>query len=178
MCWLTIDRGIAVAAYTGRQRPEWAALRDQISAEVLDRGWKPELGGFSAAYENSEPDAASLWVGLSGLLPPADPRFVGTVGVVERTLRDGPTVLRYKYDDGLPGTEGGFNLCTSWLIESYALIGRRADAEALFNEYCKLAGPTGMIPEEYDPLQRRALGNHPQAYSHLGLINAALRLAT
>lgn len=178
MCWLTVDRGIAIAAYCGRKRPEWSALRDQIALDVLERGWKPGLGGFSSAYDSNEPDAASLWVGLSGLLPPTDSRFVGTVEVVERTLRKGPTVLRYRYDDGLPGSEGGFNLCTSWLIEAYAMIGRRADAEKLFDEYCNLAGPTGLISEEYDPVQRRALGNHPQAYSHLGLINAAVRLAS
>jgi len=121
--------------------------------------------------------SAALFVALSGLLPPSDPRFASTVSAVERELRDGPTVYRYRYEDGLPGIEGGFNICTSWLIESYVLLGRRADAEELFAQYLALAGPTGLIAEEYDPGTRLALGNVPQAYSHIGLINAALRLA-
>ena len=104
-------------------------------------------------------------------------RFLATVQSVERSLRSGPTVYRYKYDDGLPGFEGGFNICTSWLIEAYAMTGQTEKARELFESYLKLAGPTGLIPEEYDPKTRRGAGNHPQAYSHLGLINAALRLA-
>jgi trehalose 6-phosphate phosphatase len=98
------------------------------------------------------------------------------VDAVERELRDGPTVYRYRYDDGLPGIEGGFNLCTAWLIESYALLGRWDDAHQLFEQYIALAGPTGLMAEEYDPKSRLALGNFPQAYSHIGLINAAVRL--
>jgi len=111
------------------------------------------------------------------VLSPDDPRFASTVRAVERELRNGPTVYRYRYEDGLPGIEGGFNLCTSWLIESYAMLGRRKDAEELFDRYVGLAGPTGLIAEEYDPINDLSLGNFPQAYSHIGLINAALRLA-
>ena len=112
-----------------------------------------------------------------GLVAPDDERFLGTVKAVEEALRVGPTVYRYRYDDGLPGVEGGFHLCTTWLIEAYALIGRMDRARALFDEFVSLAGPTGLLPEEHDPVENRPLGNHPQAYSHLGLINAALRLS-
>jgi len=178
MCWQTVDRGLALASYLGRERPAWRELRERIAADVLERGWKASVGSFTATYEEDQPDAATLAVGLSGLLPAYDPRFIATVETVERSLRDGPVIYRYKYDDGLPGTEGGFLLCTSWLIEAYTLIGRRQEAEALFQEYVKLAGPTGLFAEEYDSKEQRALGNHPQAYSHLGLINAAVRLAT
>ncbi len=177
MCWQTVDRGLALAAYLGRDRPAWKELRERIAADVLANGWKPAVNSFTATYEENQPDAATLHVGLSGLLAPNDPRFVATAETVERALRTGPTVYRYKYDDGLPGTEGGFLLCTSWLIEAYALIGRRKDAEDLFALYVDLAGPTGLLAEEYDPNDQRALGNHPQAYSHLGLINAAVRLS-
>src|SRR5690606_6036953 len=134
-------------------------------------------GCFTSDYDDGLMDAAALSIGLSGLIPPDDERFACTVKAVEEALRDGPTVYRYRYDDGLPGVEGGFHLCTSWLIESYVLIGRADKARALFDEFVSLAGPTGLLPEEHDPVEDRPLGNTPQAYSHLGLINAALRLS-
>ncbi|MFH0983284.1 MAG: glycoside hydrolase family 15 protein, partial [Planctomycetota bacterium] len=127
-------------------------------------------------YDDHEADAATLAVGLSGLLPPDDPRFLGTIEHIERHLRIGPTVYRYRYDDGLPGGDSGFHLCTAWLIEAYALSGRVDVATELFEQYLALAGPTGLLSEEFEPEGRRALGNFPQAYSHLGLINAAIRL--
>ena len=117
-----------------------------------------------------------LLIGLTGMIEPDDPRFAGTIRAVERDLLDDNTVYRYHYDDGLPGGEGGFYLCTSWLIESMALAGRTDEAKALFEKYLATAGPTGLLPEQYDPQEKRTLGNHPQAYSHIGLINAALRL--
>jgi GH15 family glucan-1,4-alpha-glucosidase len=161
----------------GHDRADWIKLRQEIADDVLAHGWHEKAGAFCASYESPEIDAAALWVGLSGLLPPDDPRFISTVQAVERELREGPVVYRYHYDDGLPGIEGGFNICTTWLIESYALLGRWKEAEELFEAYAALAGPTGLMAEEYDPPSKMALGNFPQAYSHLGLINAALRLA-
>lgn len=177
MCWLTVDRAQKILRHTlGRERAEWAALAAEISADVLANGWSDEARAFTTAYGSSELDAAALWVGLGGLLPGDDPRFLATVAAVERALRDGPTVHRYRFDDGLPGREGGFHLCTSWLVEAYLLTGRRRDARELFEGLCALAGPTGLLSEEYDPRERRALGNHPQAYSHIGLIQNAIAL--
>ncbi len=177
MCWQTIDCALRVAEYMGRRKSDWATLRQTIADDVLSQGWNREKNAFFASYGSLDVDAANLWVGLSGLLSPKDPRFVATVEGVERELREGSTVYRYHYDDGLPGEEGGFNICTAWLIEAYALLGRWEDAESLFESYTKLAGPTGLIAEEYDPETGLALGNFPQAYSHIGLINAALRLS-
>jgi trehalose 6-phosphate phosphatase len=177
MCWQTVNSGLKVADYMGQEHADWVQLRQEIADDVLAHGWHEKTKAFCASYESPEPDAASLWVGLSGLLPPNDPRFISTVDVISRELREGPTVFRYHYDDGLPGIEGGFNICTSWLIESYALLGRWKEAEELFEGYAALAGPTGLMAEEYDPPTKMALGNFPQAYSHLGLINAALRLS-
>jgi trehalose 6-phosphate phosphatase len=178
MCWQAVDRAITLARrYLGREMEEWRGLRDRIAADVLERGWKPKLGAFAAAYDGTDLDAASLQVGLSGLLPPDDERFLRTLEAVERYLREGPTVYRYRYDDGLPGSEGGFHLCTSWLVDAYLLTGRRADAEELFGQLVSLAGPTGLFSEEYDPRTRTALGNHPQAYSHLALIRNAVNLS-
>jgi GH15 family glucan-1,4-alpha-glucosidase len=175
-CWMTVDSALQVADYMGHKREDWATLKKNIADDVLTHGWSERRKAFSASYESDEIDAACLAIGLSGLLSADDPRFASTVDAVERELRDGPTVYRYRYDDGLPGIEGGFNLCTAWLIESYALLGRWDDAHQLFEQYIALAGPTGLMAEEYDPKSRLALGNFPQAYSHIGLINAAVRL--
>ena len=176
MCWQCVDRALKLGEYLGRRKRDWEALRDEIAADVLQHGYHAEERRILAWYADHAPDAAALQVGLSGLLPPDDERFRNTVEYVERHLRVGPTVYRYSYDDGLPGMEGGFNLCTTWLIEAYALLGRHKDAQDLFERYTKLVGSTGLLSEEYDPGAQQALGNYPQAYSHLGLINAALVL--
>jgi len=177
MCWFTLDRALSIAQYLGSLRPEWADVREQIAADVLESGWSKAHQAFGASYEDAAPDAAALWVGLSGLLPCDDPRFLGTLDYVQRTLRKGPTLYRYRFDDGLAGLEGGFNLCTTWLIDALARCNRRAEAQDLFEQYAQLAGPTGLLAEEWCPLRRQALGNYPQAYSHAGLINAAMALA-
>ncbi len=174
MCWLTLDRALSLAGRYGRDTdPAWEPLRTEISTQVLDKGWNETAQAFTTAYDGLDLDAASLHIGLAGLIDPADERFQSTVTAVEAELRSGPTVYRYHRDDGLPGGEGGFHLCTTWLIEAYLLTGRRAEAEELFKHFVDSAGPTGLIPEEFDPLTERALGNHPQAYSHLGLIRCA-----
>jgi trehalose-phosphatase len=178
MCWLAIDRALRTGlAHGAAVDASWAALRDEIAADVLTFGWNEEAQAFTAAYGTTDLDAASLLIGLSGLLDPADDRFQATVSSVEAELRFGCTVYRYRTDDGLPGIEGGFHLCTTWLIEAYLLTGRRADAEELFTQFVETAGPTGLLPEEYDPVEERSLGNHPQAYSHVGLIRCAQLLA-
>lgn len=176
MCWQTVNCALRVAEYLGRRRTEWAALRDQMAEDVLSRGWNARRSAFCAAYESDDADAAALSVGLSGLLSPDDPRFIGTVELIERELLSGATVRRYHYDDGLPGEEGGFHLCTSWLIEALARCGRGDGAVRLFEHYVSYCGPTGLMSEEYDPRRRRALGNFPQVYSHIGLIHAALAI--
>ncbi len=182
MCWMTIDRAIAIAErYRGPAPERWHALREEIKEDVLAKGWSEERRAFTAAYDGDDLDAAVLWIGLSGLLEPRDERFLMTVDAVERELRDGPTVYRYRGADGLPGDglpggEGGFHICASWLVDALVLVGRVDEARALFGEIARLAGPTGCMSEQVDPARRRALGNHPQAYSHLGVIQNALRL--
>lgn len=176
-CWVAADRGAKLAErFLGHARPDWVALRDRIAADIDANAWSEELGAFPAAYDLHEADAAVLPIGLCGLVDPTSDRFVKTVDVIERTLRYGPGVYRYRYDDGLPGPEGAFHLCTSWLIRSYIAVGRIDDARSLFKDMVALAGPTGLLPEQYGPRTKRSLGNHPQAFSHLGLIEAALAL--
>ncbi len=176
MCWQAVDRAQRVASYLGRNRPEWSELSAAIAADVLRHGWSDRAQAYGGTYESGEADAAALLVGLSGLLAAEDPRFASTVRYVEESLLEGPVVYRYRYDDGLPGVEGGFLLCTTWLIEAYVRLGRLDEARALFGQYVALAGPTGLLAEEFDPHDGRALGNFPQAYSHVGLINAALAI--
>jgi trehalose 6-phosphate phosphatase len=178
MCWVTVDRAVKInERFFDRQHPEWMALRDEIAHDILTHGFNPSVNAFTATYDSTEIDAAPLLIGLMGFLPPSDPRFIGTVQAVERELKDGPTVYRYRYDDGLPGTEGGFHICASWLVESYLLTGRVEEAWKLFNEMIELVGQTGLLSEQYDPRIRKALGNHPQAYSHIGVIENALQLS-
>ncbi|SDJ53796.1 trehalose-phosphatase [Actinokineospora alba] len=178
MCWLTIDRAIKLGAQFGRDiDPLWAPLRDTIATDVLKNGWNDKAQSFTTAYDGDDLDAASLFVGLSGLIDPTDKRFQSTVTAIEASLRSGSTVYRYRRDDGLPGDEGGFHLCAAWMIEAYLLTGRRTEAEELFGQIVAAAGPTGLLPEEYDPVAERSLGNHPQAYSHLGLIRCAQLLS-
>jgi trehalose-phosphatase len=178
MCWVTLDRAVKLGTAYGREAdPSWAPLRDQIAQDVVKNGWHPDVQAFTTAYEGSDLDAASLHVGLSGLIDPSDERFQATVTAIEAELRSGSTVYRYRRDDGLPGDEGGFHLCAAWLIEAYLLIGRRTEAEELFQQIVDTAGPTGLLSEEYDPIAERSLGNHPQAYSHLGLIRCAQLLS-
>jgi trehalose-phosphatase len=177
MGWLTVDRALRLSERHGMPiDPGWPALRDKIAEDVLVHGWHEDVGAYTVAYGDNDIDASSLWIGLSGLLANDDPRFLATVLAVEAELRSGPIVYRYRWDDGLPGHEGGFHICSAWLIEAYLRTGRRADAEELFEQMVDCAGPTGLLPEQYDPLTERGLGNHPQAYSHLGLINCAILL--
>ncbi len=178
MGWLTLDRAARLArALRGRAREDWEAVRDTIREDVLTHGYDEKRGCFTGAYGGDYVDASALHVGLSGLLAPDDPRFTRTVEAVETELRDGPTVYRYLVDDGLPGHEGGFHLCAGWLVEAYRLVGRRDDAFALFEAWTELAGPTGLLSEQYDAETGLALGNHPQAYSHTALIENACSLA-
>jgi trehalose 6-phosphate phosphatase len=178
MCWMTVDRGLAIAdRFLDLDVPEWRALRSEIANDILENGFDAEGNTFKAAYDGNDLDAAALHVGLTGLLAADDPRFAGTIAAIESNLLHGPVVYRYHADDGLPGFEGGFHICTSWLVESYARTGRSADASYLFDRMTALAGPTGLLSEQYGAHTERALGNTPQAFSHIGLIENAISLA-
>ncbi|MCC7389062.1 MAG: trehalose-phosphatase [Phycisphaerales bacterium] len=177
MCWVTARCAAQISEdLLGRERPDLRTLAGEIQTELLEHGWNAELGTFVGSYDSSEVDASVLTLGLCGLLDPLDERFVSTVERVDEHLRVKQGVYRYRYEDGLPGVEGAFNLCTAWHIQSLAAVGRLDEARALLADYVELAGPTGLMSEEWDPQTGRALGNHPQAYSHLGLIDAVLAI--
>ena len=177
MCWVTLDRAVTLFERHGRPgRGPLEAVRDHIRDDVLEHAWNPGVQAFTANYDSDDLDAAALFVGLSGMIPGTDDRFVATVRAVETHLRKGPVVNRYLHDDGLPGREGGFLLCALWLAESYLLCGRDRDAAHLFDQVCGLAGPTGLLSEQYEPRLGVALGNVAQTYSHHGIIDMAIRL--
>lgn len=168
--------GNAAAGATEEKFEHWQTIADRIRAEVLERGWNEKVGAYTVAYDDDFLDAAVLLMGLYGMVEPTDERYMATVDLVEQRLRLGPIVYRYRFDDGLPGFEGGFFICACWLVEALHQVGRVEEAESLFDEILSKLSPTGLLAEQYDPATRRQLGNFPQAYSHLGVINAALRL--
>lgn len=175
MCWHTIHRALTIEeSILGTRNGDWSALAETIRREILERGWNQGLGAFSGCYEQPYPDAAVLTLGLTGLVSHDDPRWVSTVEFIQRELRDGPTVRRYRTDDGLPGGEGGMHLCTGWLIESLASIGRCGEARALLDQFAAFMSGPCLLTEQYDPVTRMAVGNLAQAYSHLAFVNAAL----
>ncbi|MCS4092598.1 glycoside hydrolase family 15 protein [Rhizobium sp. BK176] len=182
MAWVAFDR----AATTAREEDNseaaarWKAVADRIHQDVCDRAFDSELGCFVQAYGSKALDASLLHIGMVGFLPPEDPRYIATVEAIEhKLLRDG-LVLRYEtreVDDGLPAGEGAFLACSFWLVDALVLIGRRDDALHLFERLLSLCNDVGLLAEEYDTQAKRMVGNFPQAFSHVGLINSALNLA-
>ncbi|MDX2149087.1 MAG: trehalose-phosphatase [Planctomycetota bacterium] len=177
LCWHAMDQALRVGELLGGRRIDaWASTRDEIRDDILTHAFDERLGAFTLAYGLPELDAATLQLPLLGLLPPDDVRVTSTVRAIDAQLREGSAVYRYRFDDGLPGREGGFLICLGWLAEAWALMGERASAEDCFERLLACAGPTGTLTEQVDPANGEGLGNFPQAYSHLALINAALAL--
>jgi len=181
MSWVAFDRAVKSVELLGLHgnADRWRRLRDVIHDEVCARAFDPVRNSFTQAYGSRSVDAALLQIPLVGFLPPTDPRVIGTVAAIERDLMRDGLVQRYRTsetDDGLPGSEGTFLLCTFWLADTYVLLGRTAEAQAVFDRLLALRNDVGLLSEEYDPIARRMLGNFPQAFSHVGLINTALSL--
>lgn len=183
MAWVAFDRGIRTVEGGGVEGPveAWREQRDAIHHEVCQRGYDPQRQCFTQYYGSEELDASLLVIPLYGFLPASDPRVVGTVAGIERELMTDGFVYRYPststHVDGLPPGEGVFLACSFWLVDNYILQGRIDEAKALFNRLCALANDVGLLSEEYDPRASRLLGNFPQAFSHVSLINTARRFA-
>jgi GH15 family glucan-1,4-alpha-glucosidase len=181
MAWVAFDRAVKAIERFGLDGPidRWRAAREQVHAEVCERGFDSGIGAFVQSYGSKMLDASLLMMPLVGFLPPTDPRIRGTVEAIERTLvRDG-FVMRYETDrtvDGLPEGEGAFLACTLWLVDCLVLLGRRDDAKTLFERVLSIRSDLGLLAEEYDPKAGRQLGNFPQAFSHVSLVNAANNL--
>jgi GH15 family glucan-1,4-alpha-glucosidase len=181
MAWVAFDRAIKSAEKFDLQGPieHWQQLRAQIHDEVCHRGFDRELGSFVQAYDGKELDASLLLLPAVGFLPPDDPRISGTVREIERRLIIDGLVVRYdtgRVVDGLPPGEGAFLACSFWLVDAYILLGRHDDARKLFDRLVGLCNDVGLLSEEYDARAGRLVGNFPQAFSHVALVNSAFNL--
>jgi len=185
LAWVAVDRAVKAVEQFGHDGPveRWRRARDEIHQEVCRRAYDPDRNTFTQSYGSRELDASLLLIPLVGFLPPTDPRVRGTIEAVERELCQDGFVLRYPSGagpgsvDGLPGREGAFLACTFWLADNYALLGRLEDARKLFERLLDLRNDVGLLAEEYDPATKRLLGNFPQAFSHVPLINTAMHLS-
>jgi GH15 family glucan-1,4-alpha-glucosidase len=178
MAWVAFDRGIKSAEVFGLEGAveRWSRVRAEIHEEVCQEAFNPSLGAFVQAYGSNQLDASALLMPTVGFLPPDDARIIGTVKAIERKLLRNGLLLRYDAADGLPPGEGAFLACSFWLADLYALLGRWDDARALFERLMSLCNDVGLLSEEYDPSAKRLLGNFPQAFSHIALVNTAHNL--
>ena len=183
MAWVALDRSIKDAEKYKLEGPLdcWRQLRDTIHEEVCQRGYNPKVGAFTQYYGSKYLDASLLMMPQVGFLPATDPRVRGTIEAIEKHLTRDGFVLRYPTEeenvDGLPPGEGVFLMCTFWLADCYVLLGRLDDARRLFERLLGLCNDVGLLSEEYDYTHKRLLGNFPQAFSHIGLVNTAHNLA-
>jgi GH15 family glucan-1,4-alpha-glucosidase len=183
MAWVAFDRAVRAVESFGLDGPldRWRECRDHVHREVLERGFDAERNTFTQYYGSSELDASALMIPLVGFLPAEDPRVAGTVDAVQRELVEDGFVLRYRSDegvDGLPPGEGVFLPCSFWLADALGMLGRTAEARALFERLTGLANDVGLLSEEYDPASGRLLGNFPQAFTHVSLVNTAANLSS
>jgi GH15 family glucan-1,4-alpha-glucosidase len=181
MCWVAFDRAVKSCEHFGLDGAvdEWRAFRDQIHADICANGFDAKRNTFVQAYGGESLDAALLLVAQVGFLPASDPRVRGTVAAIERELLHDGFVLRYSpeaVDDGVGGEEGAFLACSFWLADAYVMCGRLDDARELFGRLLSLRNDLGLLAEEYDPIRKRLVGNFPQGFSHIGLINTAYNL--
>jgi GH15 family glucan-1,4-alpha-glucosidase len=175
--WTAIDLAIKYYEATGADAPldRWRAVRDEIHAEVLAKGYDPERNTFVQYYGGNGLDASLLLLPTFGFLPADDPRFLGTIDAIQREICEGPFVWRYSTEegvDGLAGSEGAFLICCFWLVSALASAGRVEEAERNLEQLMALQNDVGLFSEEYDPQSKRLLGNFPQAFSHIGLLRA------
>lgn len=181
MSWVAFDRAVKAVEHFGLKGPVdwWRQVRDEIRSDILANGYDQNRNTFVQSYGDKSLDASLLLLAETGFLAPEDPRFRGTVEAIERELVEEGFVLRYRpshTNDGLPGDEGAFLVCSFWLADAYVLLGRYDDAVALFERLLSVRNDLGLLAEEYDPRMRRQLGNFPQAFSHVGLVNTAHNL--
>jgi alpha,alpha-trehalase len=176
MCWVALDRAVALAdRLDASDRAEaWTQTQGQIRQAILTKGWSDKAGAFTQSFGSEELDASNLMLPLVGFLPPDDPRVLATIKATEERLTDERgLVYRYRSHDGLEGQEGTFLLCTFWLAQALARAGQTARARTVFERAAKFVNDVGLLAEEVDPVSGELLGNFPQAFSHIGLVNAA-----
>jgi GH15 family glucan-1,4-alpha-glucosidase len=185
MAWVAFDRAVALAEdgiLPKEPLDRWQHLADEIHGEVCNKGFDPELNSFTQFYGSKLLDASLLMLAPVGFLPPDDPRVVGTVEAIQKGLVIDGFVRRYQTGtnvdvDGLEGTEGAFLMTSFWLVDALMMLGRNDEAREMFERLCSVCNDVGLLSEEYDPKSNRLLGNFPQAFSHVALINTAANLS-
>jgi pentatricopeptide repeat protein len=185
MSWVALDRGLRLADKRAlpADRARWSAVRDEIYQEIMDRGWNPTRQAFVQHYDSDHLDASNLLLPLVSFISPKDPRMLSTLDAINRSPRNGGLVsngLVYRYDversaDGLSGEEGSFSICTFWLVEALTRAGRIEQARLIFEQMLSYANHLGLYAEQIGSTGE-ALGNFPQAFTHLALIRAAFDL--
>jgi GH15 family glucan-1,4-alpha-glucosidase len=180
MCWVALDRAILLAPNLGAEEhvARWTTTRDEIRHTIEERGWNDTVGAFVQSFDDDALDASTLMLLLTGFLPPEDPRIRATVdAIADRLTDDRGFVYRYRTPDGIDGAEGTFAICTFWLVECLATLGETQRARSLFEQLASFANDVGLMSEEIDAASGELLGNFPQAFTHIGLVNAAWAIA-
>ena len=182
MAWVAFDRAVRTIERHGLEGPleRWRKVRDEIHKQVCEEGFDAKNGAFTQSYGSTALDASALLIPLVGFLPASDPRVQSTVKAIGERLRDGPLVRRYdtnRTKDGVTGSEGAFLACSFWYADNLVILGQRDEAVELFEFLLTLCNDVGLLSEEYDPVAGRMLGNFPQAFSHVALINTAHNLS-
>ncbi len=182
MVWVAFDRAISAVEKHGLEGPvkTWRDIREAVREQILERGYDDERGTFVQHYDTTDVDAALLLIPMVGFLPGDDPRVLGTIKAIEEDLLHEGLVLRYRTQSGVDGIqddEHPFLACSFWLVSALAMAGRGDEAHALMKRLLDLTNDVGLLSEEYDPVRNRMAGNYPQAFSHLALVGAAIKLA-
>ncbi|HXE51761.1 MAG TPA: glycoside hydrolase family 15 protein [Tepidisphaeraceae bacterium] len=183
MAWAAFDRAVKSVEQFGEKgdADKWRRARDEVYREVMDAGFNHDVNAFTQYYGSKEPDASLLLLPMVGFIDARDPRMLGTVDLIKRKLMRDGFVERYSTSsgvDGLPGSESVFLICTFWLADNLAMQGKKSEAEELFERVLAISNDVGLLSEEYDPARRRMVGNFPQAFSHVGLVNCARNLSS
>jgi GH15 family glucan-1,4-alpha-glucosidase len=180
MCWVALDRAVALAGRLGAEDrvAAWGKVRDQIRAAIETRGWSERAQAFAQSFDSDDLDASNLMLCMVGFLPREDPRIRATVeAIADRLTDERGFVFRYRAQDGLAGEEGTFAICTFWLVQCLAMLGDTTRARQLFERLMQYANDVGLMSEEIDSTSGELLGNFPQAFTHIGLVNAAWAIA-
>ena len=180
MCWVAVDRAVQLAdRLDASDRVDaWKSCREAIAEAILTEGWSERAGAFTQAFGSDDLDASTLMMPIVGFIAADDPRMLATIdATAERLTDDRGLVYRYRSHDGLEGEEGTFLLCTFWLAQAQALAGRLDRARHTFEQAISFVNDVGLLAEEVNPGTGELLGNFPQAFSHIGLVNAAWAIA-
>jgi GH15 family glucan-1,4-alpha-glucosidase len=178
LCWVALDRSIKIAEFlgTGKQTQAWREEAEVIRADILANSWSETLGAFTQRYGSESLDASVLLMASYGFIDPMDPRFVATVQKIKKELSHDGLMFRYKDDDDFGTPKSSFTVCSFWMVKALWQIGERDEAEAMFNKLLGYANRLGLFSEDLDFATKEQLGNIPQGYSHLALIDCALTL--